>query len=121
MLCMSEPTWSFLTNHAYVLRTLVSSPSATMREVAERIGITERAVQRIIAELEEAGYLVRERDGRRNRYLFREGPPRHELDAGLPLRELLGLDDGSPALAPGDGVARHQAFIDSSCPAEPRR
>ena len=70
---MSEPTWGFLTNHAYVLRCLAGSPELTMREVAERIGITERAVQRIVAELEEGGYLVRAKEGRRNRYLVREG------------------------------------------------
>ncbi len=83
---MSEPTWGFVTNHAYVLRCLAREPSLTLRAVAERIGITERAVQRIVAELEEAGYLRRVREGRRNRYAIREGRPRHSLDAALPLR-----------------------------------
>jgi DNA-binding MarR family transcriptional regulator len=109
---MSEPTWGFLTNHAYVLRCLALEPELTMREAAERIGITERAVQRIVAELEEAGYLTREREGRRNRYLVREGQPRRALDAGLPLRELLGLDDGTPRIAAAGGIARHHSFID---------
>jgi len=108
---MTEPTWSFLTNHAYVLRSLAREPGLTLREVAERIGITERAVQRIVAELEEGGYLLRAREGRRNRYVIREGPPRHALDAALPLRELLGLDD-SPRVGPSDGVARNHSFID---------
>src|SRR5438067_6794804 len=108
---MSEPTWSFLTNHAYVLGCIAREPSLTLREVAERVGITERAVQRIVAELEEGGYLSREREGRRNRYVVREGRPRRALDAGLPLREILGLDD-SPRITPGAGVARNHSFID---------
>jgi DNA-binding MarR family transcriptional regulator len=117
MACMSEPTWGFLTNHAYVLRCLAGSPELTMREVAERIGITERAVQRIVSELEEGGYLVRAKEGRRNRYLVREGRRRRELDAALPLRELLGLNDGSPRVAaprsdPADSVSRNRSFID---------
>jgi len=106
---MSEPTWGFVTNHFYVLRCLARDSSLTLREVAERIGITERAVQRIVAELEEGGYLVRAREGRRNRYLIREGRPRHDLDSALPLRELLGLDEGHGRVAP---VARGHSFID---------
>lgn len=110
---MSEPSWGFVTNHAYVLRCLAREPSLTLREVAERVGITERAVQRIVAELEEAGYLVRGKDGRRNRYVIREGRPRHALDGELPLRELLGLDEVPPRIAPAvDGVSRNQSFID---------
>jgi DNA-binding transcriptional ArsR family regulator len=111
---MSEPTWGFLTNHAYVLRCVARDPEVTMRDVAERIGITERAVQRIVMELEQAGYLVRAKEGRRNRYAIREGRPRHHLDVGLPLRELLGLGDNTPRVvsAHPDGVARNQSFID---------
>jgi DNA-binding IclR family transcriptional regulator len=108
---MSEPTWSFLTNHAYVLRSLSRAPDLTLREVAERIGITERAVQRIVAELEGGGYLLRAREGRRNRYAVREGPLRRAIDASLPLRELLGLVD-SPRIAPSEGVPRNHSFID---------
>jgi DNA-binding transcriptional ArsR family regulator len=111
MVGMSEPTWGFVTNHAYVLRCLALEPSLTLREVAERIGITERAVQRIVAELEDAGYLLRAREGRRNRYVVREGRPRHGLDAALPLRELLGLDD-SPRIAPVAETSRAHSFID---------
>ena len=103
---MSEPTWGFLTNHFYVLRCLAREPSMRLREVAETIGITERAVQRIVSELEGAGFLVRAREGRRNRYVIRDGKPRHELDAALPLRELLGMDE---RVAPVAGV---HSFID---------
>ena len=109
---MSEPTWGFVTNHAYVLRCLAQEPGLTLREVAERIGITERAVQRIVAELEEAGYLLRARVGRRNRYVVREGRARHALDGALPMRELLGLDN-SPRIAPvASTIARNHSFID---------
>jgi DNA-binding transcriptional ArsR family regulator len=108
---MGEPTWGFLTNHFYVLRCIAQDPSLTMHAVAERIGITERAVQRIVAELEEGGYLQREREGRRNRYLLREGRPRREMDASLPLRELLGIDD-SPRVGPRSGMTRDPSFLD---------
>ncbi len=108
---MSEPTWGFVTNHLYVFRMVAHEPTVTLREVAERIGITERAVQRIVAELEEGGYLMRVREGRRNRYAVREGQLRHALDAGLPMRELLGLD--GPRIAPAMiGLARAHSFID---------
>ncbi len=109
---MSEPSWGFVTNHAYVLRCLAREPSLTLREVAERVGITERAVQRIVAELEEAGYLVRGKDGRRNRYVIREGRQRHQMDGELPLRELLGLSEVLPRVAPAVDVSRNQSFID---------
>jgi DNA-binding transcriptional ArsR family regulator len=112
---MSDPTWGFLTNHAYVLRCIARDAEVTMREVAERIGITERAVQRIVMELEQAGYLVRAREGRRNRYAIREGRPRHQLDVGLPLRELLGLGDNTPRLGVtghAGGAAPNHSFID---------
>ena len=108
---MSAPTWGFVTNHAYVLRLLAQEPSLTLREAAGRIGITERAVQRIVAELEEAGYLLREREGRRNRYAVREGRPRHQLDAALPLRELLGLA-GEPRVVRSRSAAAAPSFID---------
>src|SRR5207237_2649209 len=98
------------TTHLYVLRMVSREPMVTRREVAERIGITERAVQRIVAELEEGGYLMRVREGRRNRYAVREGQLRHALDAELPLREMLGLDE--PRVAPALGLARAHSFID---------
>mgnify|MGYP002378246981 FL=1 len=62
------PAWTFLTNHAHVLLCLARDPTARVRDIATSVGITERAVQRILSELEEGGYLTRQRDGRRNRY-----------------------------------------------------
>lgn len=61
-------SWTFLTNHAHALILLSQEPAIILREVAVRIGITERAVQRIIAELEEAGYLEKHKVGRQNHY-----------------------------------------------------
>jgi hypothetical protein len=108
---MSEPTWGFLTNHAYVLRCLALFPNLTLREVAERIGITERAVQRIVAELEHEGYLMRVRVGRCNRYTLREGRPRRALDPTIPLRELLGLTE-DPQIKGPPPLPRNQSFVD---------
>jgi hypothetical protein len=62
--------WKFITNHAQVLLCVAHDPEIRLREVAEACGITERAAHRIVADLEEAGYISRERIGRRNRYEF---------------------------------------------------
>jgi hypothetical protein len=85
-------TWTFLTNHAHVMVCLGRNPDARIRDVAEAVGITERAAQRIVAELEEGGYLVRERTGRRNRYtLHPDMPLRHPLEGGHSIGELLAV------------------------------
>ncbi len=73
--------WTFLTNHLHVLLVLSSRQDVVLREVAALVGITERAVQKIVMELEEAGYLRRERVGRVNRYAVDlEKPLRHPLE-----------------------------------------
>lgn len=88
--------WTFLTNHAHVVVCIAQEPASTMREIAARVGITERAVQRIVAELVEAGYLVREKDGRRNRYLIRSYLTlRHPVERHCRLNGLLSLVSGS--------------------------
>ncbi len=69
--------WTFLTNHAHVLLTIAEDPGMRLRDVAARVGVTERAAQRIVAELLAEGYLTVEKEGRRNRY---------QVHAGLPLR-----------------------------------
>jgi DNA-binding MarR family transcriptional regulator len=85
-------SWTFLTNHAHVLLCIAREPDARLREVAVTVGITERAVQRIVAELEEGGYLTREREGRRNRYEVARGLPlRHPLEAHRKVSALLAL------------------------------
>ena len=61
-------TWSFLNNHTHILVVLSSDPLARVRDLSERVGITQRAVQRILAELDEEGYLKIRKQGRRNSY-----------------------------------------------------
>ncbi len=65
---MTAEAWTFLTNHGHVLLCLALEPELRMREVADKVGITERAVQRIVSELVDDGYLEKERKGRRNHY-----------------------------------------------------
>lgn len=88
-------SWTFLTNHAHVLLCIAKDPEVRLRDVATTVGITERAVQRIVTELEEGGYLTRERDGRRNRYeVARALPLRHPLEAHRKVSALLALVEG---------------------------
>ncbi|PCC68173.1 MarR family protein [Nannocystis exedens] len=76
----SLPEWTFMTNHAHVLFCVVQEPEIRLRDVAERVGITERAVQRIVTELEESGYITRQRSGRRNVYRVHDNLPlRHPM------------------------------------------
>jgi DNA-binding IclR family transcriptional regulator len=85
-------TWTFLSNHAHVLISLAAEPDSRLRDVATRVGITERAVQKILADLEREGLVVREREGRRNRYrLHLDQPLRHPLEAHRSVRELVEL------------------------------
>jgi DNA-binding transcriptional ArsR family regulator len=85
-------SWTFLTNHSHVLICLGREPDLRLRDVAERVGITERAVQRIVADLEEAGILTRMRDGRRNRYeVHAEKPLRHAVESHRTVGDLLRL------------------------------
>lgn len=89
---LSLPPWTFLTNHAHVLLCIARDPEARMRDVADAVGITERAVQRIVADLEEAGYVRRVREGRRNRYVVHEHLRlRHPLESHRRVRALLEL------------------------------
>lgn len=82
--------WTFLTNHSHVLICLSQEPELRLRDVAERVGITERAVQRIIADLEEAGVLTRSRDGRRNNYEIHSTQSlRHPVEAHCKISDLL--------------------------------
>lgn len=82
--------WSFLTNHGHVLVCLVRDPDARVREIAERVGITPRAVQGILTDLVESGYVERRRHGRRNHYdVHPELPMRHPLEDTHEIGELL--------------------------------
>ena len=64
----TAPGWAFLTNHAQVLVCIAHDPGVRLRDIGERIGITERAAHRIVTELAAAGYITRRRNGRRNQY-----------------------------------------------------
>lgn len=70
-------TWTFLTNHSHILICLARNPEVRIRDLADAVGITERAVQRILSELEQAGAITKIKEGRRNHY---------ELNANFPLR-----------------------------------
>ena len=84
--------WTFLSNHAHVLVCLAQDPDARLRDVALNVGITERAVQKIVSDLEEAGVIVRERAGRRNSYrLNLDVPLRHPLESHRTVGILLSL------------------------------
>ena len=67
----TPPDWTFLTNHAQVLLCIAEDPGIRLRDIGERVGITERAAHRIVGELVTAGYVSRSREGRRNRYAVR--------------------------------------------------
>jgi predicted transcriptional regulator len=87
-----EYQWTFLTNHSHVLICLERQPDLRLRDVAQMVGITERAVQRIIADLEEAGVLSHERSGRRNQYsIEKKLPLRHPIEKHRTVGDLLGL------------------------------
>jgi predicted transcriptional regulator len=88
----SQKTWRFVTNHTQVLLCIARDPDVRLRDVAEIVGITERAVQRIVADLVEASYLERERVGRRSRYVIhRDVEMRHRSQAGHEIGDLLTL------------------------------
>lgn len=84
--------WTFLSNHGHVLVCLSLDPDARLRDVAERVGITERAVQLLVADLEAAGYVSKTKTGRRNRYrVRRDGRFRHPLERQVTVGDFLDL------------------------------
>ena len=86
----SAQGWTFLTNHSHVLICLEREPNLRLRDVAERVGITERGVLRIVSDLEEAGVLTRNRDGRRNHYQVNTSQHlRHPVEAHCTIGQLL--------------------------------
>jgi predicted transcriptional regulator len=82
--------WDFLTNHAHVLTCVAHDPGIRLRDIAGAVGITERAAHRILSELVEDGYVLREREGRRNHYqVVADLPLRHPLVRGREVGDLL--------------------------------
>jgi DNA-binding transcriptional ArsR family regulator len=115
--------WKFLTNHAHVLLCVLHEPEIRLREIAEAVGITERAAHRIIAKLEDDGYISRQRKGRRNLYRFHSNTvKRHpDLQSSLlgdrNLGELVAplIDPPAPVNgnAPSANGSRHAAAADA--------
>jgi predicted ArsR family transcriptional regulator len=94
--------WSFLTNHARVLLCISHDPGVRLREIGERVGVTERTAYGIVTDLTAAGYVVKQKDGRRNRYQIQAHLPLPETDSrertiGEVLALLAGADGEAPA------------------------
>lgn len=87
--------FTFLSNHSHVLLLLAGEPDLRLRDLADRVDITERAVQKIVADLEAAGVVTREKDGRRNRYhVHRNQPLRHPVEAHRTVADLIKMVHG---------------------------
>ena len=92
-----QAPWRFLTNHTQVLLCIARDPDARLRDIAPEVGITERAVQRIVGDLVESGYVTRERVGRRSRYTLNpEAKMRHAAQGDHEVGELLDLLELEP-------------------------
>lgn len=97
LLTMSRSGWTFLSNHGHVLLAVGQDPTARVRDLADRVGITERSAQQILNDLVDDGYVLRTRTGRRNSYALSSGKPfRHPLEAGQSVDGLLALFGGGP-------------------------
>jgi DNA-binding IclR family transcriptional regulator len=93
----AEP-WSFITNHARVLLFIASNPDARLRDIASTLGITERTAFGIVADLVQAGYIIKERHGRRNHYYIQDHLPlRDTVIRERPISEMLALLKTGPA------------------------
>jgi Mn-dependent DtxR family transcriptional regulator len=89
--------WRFVTNHAHVLETIASDPTARLRDIALTVGITERTAAQIVNDLEEAGYVTKIRDGRRNHYeVHEELPLRHPQHRHHTVGELIRFLEAPP-------------------------
>jgi DNA-binding MarR family transcriptional regulator len=88
----SDRAWTFLSNHGHVLMCIAATPDARLRQIAERVGITERATQRILGDLVDGGYVSRARVGRRNSYTVnRDLPLRHPVESHHTVGDLIEL------------------------------
>lgn len=84
--------WTLLTNHGRVLLLVAQNPESRIRDLADAAGITERTAQMIITDLEHAGYVEKQRVGRRNAYsVIRSRPFRHQAESGHTIGELIDL------------------------------
>lgn len=106
---MSEvtPDWTFLSNHSHVVVCVAQDPAVRVTDIARRVGIGERAVHRILRDLEAAGYVTRAREGRRNRYAVHlDRPLRHPLEAAHDIADVLGPLT-TPGSTGGDAALPH--------------
>jgi len=105
-----ERAWTLLTNHGRVLLLIAREPDVRIRDLAVAAGITERAVQMIVTDLEHAGYVIKERVGRRNAYTInRDRPFRHRAESDHSVGELIDLFSSEPArsaIRPSAGQVR---------------
>ena len=107
---MSSPdeydgSWTLLTGHGHVLVEIARNPTARIRDIAAVVGLTERTVQAIVADLEAAGYLIRTRVGRRTMYAVnKDSLFRHPAQDGHRVGPFLALLSGAGDAAPGEGV-----------------
>jgi hypothetical protein len=100
----ASPSWTFLTNHAQVLICIAGDPGIRLRDIGDRVGITERAAHRIVGQLSAAGYITRRRDGRRNQYSFNPDVPLPDpIARKRSVGELVAVLTGARP-APGPGV-----------------
>jgi hypothetical protein len=94
----SQPTWTFLTHHTHVLMLLSEDPDMRLRDCASRVGITERAVQNIVSDLEQVGAISRIREGRRNHYeIHRHQPLPNPIESKCVVGDLLVMSLGDAA------------------------
>ncbi len=118
-------SWTFLTNHAHVLLCLAAEPDVRLRDVADTVGITERAVQHIVADLAAAGVVERTREGRRNRYTVHpELPLRHPVEAHRHVGDLVALAPArvaAPATPQASVPVRARHLAGASTPDAARR
>jgi predicted transcriptional regulator len=103
------PPFSFLSNHGLALLCIADDPRSRMRDIAGSLDITERAAQRIVADLVEAGYVDRERDGRRNNYTVQR-----DLRIALPLERDVEIGSLLSVLVPGDSTPERRTGVGAS-------
>jgi DNA-binding IscR family transcriptional regulator len=99
-------SWTFLTNHSHILICLAGDPEMRIRDLADAVGITERAVQRILAELEQAEAITKVKEGRRNHYAVNIGLPlRHPVEAHCQVGDILRMVEQPASVHQSEAVS----------------
>lgn len=98
---LEKTSWTFLSNHTHVLVCLARDSEIRLRDIADQVGITERAVTKLLSELEDAGVITRTKEGRRNVYTIHPNCHfRHPIESGTTVGELLALINADPLPSP---------------------